>query len=147
PEIVKAKELLDFFIKMKKTILPKYNPQAGGAIQKASLRYLSSLLSSHPFEEIKKIIEWGVTRPYWCNRIGTPSKLHKYYHEACAEMNASKNPQESQEEYIQRNKDFVCEFIQTRFRKVGSAKIEALNKYVEIGNGIHQPTCINYSEK
>jgi hypothetical protein len=145
PELMKAKELLDFFNKAKKTILPRYNPQAGGTIQKASLKYLSALLSTHPFEEIKQIIEWGIARPYWCNRIGTPSKLYKYYHEACAEMNASKSTQKTHSDNMQDNKSYASECAK-KFQG-SEAKIEVLNAYVEVGNGIHQPTCINYSEK
>jgi hypothetical protein len=145
PEITKAKELLDFFVKMKKTILPRYNPQAGGIIQKASLKYLSTLLSSHSFEEIKQVIEWGVPRPYWCNRIGTPSKLYKYFAEACAEMNASLNG--IHQDNSQQNKDYAIERAKRFNKKDSQVRIEILNKFVEIGNGSHQPTCINYSDK
>ncbi|HEY4832929.1 MAG TPA: hypothetical protein VIH61_10265, partial [Waddliaceae bacterium] len=146
PEMIQAKELLDFFIQTKKKILPRYNPPAGGLIQKASLRYLAALISTHSLEQVKNVIAWGIIRPYWCNRIGTPSKLHKFFSEACTEMNASKNPQEGQEEYVQSNKDYVQVFIKSNLKKDGSTKIEILNQYVEIGNGFHQPTCIKYSE-
>lgn len=147
PDLIKAKELLEFFNKIKKTILPRYNPQAGGAIQRASLKHLSTLLSAHAVDEIQRVIEWGIPRPYWCNRIGTPSKLSKYYNEACAEMNASKTISQVQQDHAQVNKAYATECVKKLSKQEMTARIEILNGYVEIGNGIHQPTCINYSEK
>lgn len=147
-QMVQAKELYEFFIQEKRKLDPKYNPPAGGSVQRSSLNHLKEILNARALDEIKDILKWGLTRPYWCNRIGTPSKLRKYLTEALAEMRASKKdgPLKSEERMLS-NKDLVLAFIKKLSGKKGvKTKVEAFGKYVEIGDGVHQPVCINYSD-
>jgi hypothetical protein len=62
-------------------------------------------------------------------------------------MNASKTTHHTQTDWIQANKAFATDYVKKLNQEGSAARIEILNAYVEIGNGIHQPTCISYSEK
>ena len=60
------------------------------------------------------------------------------------EIHSVNKPQKNLEE---NNKSLAIKYM----RKINSEqmkgkRIEILNKYVEVGNGIHQPTCVNYDE-
>lgn len=147
-EILKAKELLDFFIEEKRKIIPTYNPPGDGSVRRASLKYLALVINQHTFEEAKRVISWGFNKPFWCTRIGTPSNLYKYFNEAICEMNVSLMQKESKDDdYQQKNKDLANK-ISRQIKSISSKiNIDVLNQYVEIGDGSHHVTCINYSEK
>jgi hypothetical protein len=147
-EMLIAKELYDLMIKEKKKIDPRYNPPGGGPIQKSSLMHLAELLNSRSFEEIKEVLMWGLIRPYWCNRIGTPSNLRKNFSEAISELRASKMGKCLAREEHTKNNKLLAEKVVEKLASMRNlkAKVEAFGKYVEIGDGVHQPICINYSE-
>lgn len=149
PEMKQAQELYELFITEKRKIDPKYSPVMGGHVKRFSLNHLVALIKERTFDDVKSVILWGINQPYWCNRIGTPAKLRKYFHEAISQMNASKKDNSTtNEDREKKNKTFVLDAITKLIQRKGSKiKIEALNKYVEIGDGVHQPTCINYAEK
>ena len=146
-EMLQAKELYEFFIQEKRKLDPKYNPPAGGFVQRSSLNHLKAILSDRALDEIKEVVRWGLTRPYWCNRIGVPSKLRKHFAEALAEVRAAKRDGSLKSEDRElSHRNLVLEFIKKIEGKKGlKTRIEAYGKYVEIGDGI-QPTCIKYSE-
>ena len=59
--------------------------------------------------------------------------------------NASSSTQ-NEEERIAENKKFAQDVSRKLEKMQSKSKIDALSTYVEIGNGIHQPTCIAYKE-
>jgi len=150
PEMDQAKEILDFFIQEKKKIDPKYNPIAGGPVKERSLQNIIALLKSRSSEEIKKVLIWGLHKPYWVNRIGTPSNLNKYFGEAYGEMKAwekqdkSLNSNNSKEDNKKYSLALAREMLQ---KKNSTITVEALNNYIEVKEGIHPPTAIVYEEK
>src|SRR5690606_25391184 len=86
PEMKMAQEILDLMIQERRKLAPSYNPISGGQIREHSLNHLAELLKTRSVEEIQRVILWGINKPFWCNRIGTPSKLRKHYDEALTEM-------------------------------------------------------------
>ncbi len=146
-EMEAATALYHLFVQEKRRLDPRYNPAAGGPIRKSSIEYLMKLLNERSFDEIKEVLLWGIGRPYWCTRIGTPSKLRKHFHEALLEMKASKrDPKVGREQQIERNKELAMRIALKLEESPSKSSVKALNKYVEIGNDIHPPTCIPYSE-
>jgi len=148
PEMKKARMLLDLLIQEKRKLLPKYNPLLGGQLQEQSCKNLVKLMEKYSYEEIAKVIEWGVSRPYWCTRIGTASNLRKNFEDALVEMKASqlKSTGSDKEQLVKENKEHSS-IIAKKLEGKHPFKFEILNKYIEIiEDGSRQPTCINYSE-
>ncbi len=144
PEMKIAQEILDLIILERRKLTPTYNPINGGPIREHSLNHLAELIKSHPVEEIKKVILWGINKTYWCTRIGTPSKLRKYYLEALTEMLASQATGSSGGE--KENREWAAE-LASKFEE-GTIRIELLNKYIEIAErGSNHADCIDYSDK
>lgn len=144
PEMKVAKEILDLIIHERRKLAPTYNPIGGGQIREHSLNHLAELVKERPVEEIKKVVVWGINKPFWCNRIGTPSKLRKHYDEALTEMLAS----ESNSELLDgKNKEWIVSLLKN-INDLDSIRVDLLNQYVEISeyNSSHTD-CINYSEK
>jgi hypothetical protein len=144
PETKKALELLNLLIEEKKKLIPKYNPMRGGLIQEQSCKHIVQLMKNHPFDLIKKVIVWGVTKPYWCNRIGTASNLSKNFEEALAEMQAQ-GAVHRKEDDTEKKRQFALEIAKTT--KDSKISVDVLNSYVEISDGSIHKTCIAYSEK
>jgi hypothetical protein len=144
PETKGALELLDILIEEKKKLIPKYNPMRGGFIQEQSCKHIVQLMKQHSFDLIKRVIVWGVTKPYWCNRIGTASKLNKNFEEALAEMQAQVTVYDKGEN-AEKNRRFSLEIAKKA--KIGKITVDVLNSYVEISDGSIHKTCIAYSEK
>ncbi len=130
---------------MKKSIDPQHTLPLG-AQRQSQLDYLKSLLELRTIEDIENIVKWGLMKKFWCSRISTPKKLHDNFSEIWTEFVLSQktNPEDIENQ----NKRFVEEKL-SMFEDVdfNGKKISILNKYLEIGNGINQPSCINYSEK
>ncbi len=141
PEMKEAKEILDLMIQERRKLTPSYNPISGGQIREHSLNHLAELLKAHSAEEIRSVILWGINKSFWCNRIGTPSKLRKYYDEALTEMLASQSGKGGGDE----NREWVSSL---RDKAEGKLSIEVLNQYVEISEiGSNHTDCIDYSDK
>lgn len=142
PEMKMAKELLELMIHERRKLSPSYNPISGGQIREHSLNHLATLMKEHSVEEIRRVIVWGINKSFWCNRIGTPSKLRKHFDEALTEMLAAQN---SSGDAKSENREWVLDLAKNLG---GSVRIDALNSYVEISeNGSAHTDCIDYSEK
>lgn len=145
-----AKQLYDYFLNEKRKTLPNYKPQGGGQVARASINHLRVLLSSQSLDEIKAVIKWGLSKSFWVNRIGTPSKLRKYFNEALAQMAVS-GEGINDEQRVAANKEYAKELLKRlihRGEKPKHVKIEILNKYIEIGSavGSYQPACIQFAD-
>lgn len=147
-EMKQAIELLNLIIQEKKKIIPTYNPVNGGQVREHSLKNLKDLVKKHSFEDIKKVIVWGISKPFWCNRVGAPVKLCKNFEEAFLEMKVSEGQSKkyNKEEMAEENKELALIISQKIKKLKHKLQVDALNKYIEIGSGLHQPTCINYTE-
>lgn len=149
PEMKQAKELLDLILSERRKIDLRYNPISGGHVREQSLKHLVELIKIRPFEEIKSVICWGVSKKYWCNRIGTASKLRQNFEEAVSEMHASSKEGPANRE--QENKEFALKIAQKFNGHIGSLgkpiRVEILNQTVEIGAaGEAYPISIKYTE-
>ena len=142
-----AVKLFDLFHEEKLKRDPKHKiPTA--KVRTSHLSEFEKLLKSRSKAEISQIINWGLGMKYWCSRIGTPAKLRQNFSEAWIEMKNSVVSPNSEEDRIKDNKAIVESFIQgPRYRSQKQVKVELMNAYVEIGNGLHQPICISYKEK
>jgi len=154
PERQQAKLLIDLMIQERRKLLPKYNPVSGGHVRDQSLTHLTELLKLYSFEEIGHVIAWGLNKPYWCNRIGTPSLLRKYFHEALAEMRAfeKKDRGGEKQQQIAAHRELAIA-IASKLQNVDlphPLTFEVLSQYVEISllDSPHTPpVCIAYTEK
>lgn len=138
-------DLYRFIIEEKRRIDPKYKPPMGGPIYEASLQHLHALLKQRTLEEIQAVVSWGLRKPYWCQQIGSPAKLRKNFHAAYSEMSISKNT-DLNPLRVKTNKQLVEQLLKSNALEVPTkVSIEVLNKHVEVGNGLHQPSCIDYN--
>lgn len=139
PEMKEAQEILDLMIRERRKLAPSYNPISGGQIREHSLNHLTELLKLRGRDEIERVIVWGINKPFWCNRIGTPSKLRKHFDEALTEMLATQTGSGSE------NREWI---VSVKEQMGGALSLEALNQYVEISEvGSNHTDCIDYSEK
>lgn len=149
PDEIKARELLNYMIDERRKIDPKYNT-VGGQVRDYSLKHLVELLKIRDFDEIKEVISWGINHKFWITKIGTPSKLHKNFEDAVAEMRLKLNG-ETGRGREQKNRELAAETAQRlndRNTSIGKPiKIEVLTQYVEVSSaGESYPTHIKYSE-
>ena len=150
PEMEQAKEILALLIQEKKKIDPKYKPLAGGQIRERSLQNIMDLLKTRTSEEIKKVILWGLHKPYWVTRLGAPANLKKHFTEAYAEMKVSEGKEEARkpEKYKEDNKNFAIALAREMAKNKNSKiTVEVLNNYIEVKEGAHAPASIKYEEK
>lgn len=145
-EMQQAKELLHLIISEKRKLDPRYNPIAGGQIRDLSLKHLIELVKERPIDEIKSVIQWGIPKKYWCNRIGTPAKLRMHFSEAIAEKRAMESsPNQEQENRLLAKQ--AAEKINGTIGLLGRPiTIEILNQEVEIGEGSGYPAVIRFSD-
>ncbi len=140
-----ALALYQLILEEKRKLDPKYKPATAGKIYEASLFHLDKLLKERTLKEIKAVLVWGLKRSYWCSQIGTASKLRKNFHAAFSEMMSSKG-KEVNSFRVEENKRLAARLIKdSSLVFPSSVKIEILNKYLEIGDGVHQPSCIDYN--
>jgi len=135
-----ANQLFTLFHTQKKKS-DKGHKEPTGEIQKEQLAIFDELLASRSKDEIAKVIEWGLSKKYWCTQMGTPKKLTEVFSDAVSEMNNSGKKSESEKE--EENKKF-CEEILLKI-KDKNVKIEMFSTSVEIGDGAY-PTCILYKD-
>lgn len=110
------------------------------------LRAFNSLLIQRSIEDIERMIDWSLTERYWCTRLSTPQKLCKNFAEAWLAFRAGHKP--NPEDRIETHKNLAKRILtEIKGQSSSSIKIELLSKYVEIGNGVHQPSCISYEER
>jgi hypothetical protein len=139
---------MELIMQERRKVSPTYNPINGGQIRDHSLKHLEELLKLHSLEEIKAVVLWGIHKPFWCTRIGTPSKLRKNFDEALFEMKASEHKAHSKEHSAQKNREYALKLSKNLKNHPGSlVSLELLNKYVEVTDGSHFTTCIDYEEK
>ena len=151
---VDAERLFEFFHSEKMKI-DKGHTLPVGITKKDHLQEFENLIKSRSVDEIFNVIKWGLSTKYWCTRLGTPAKLKSYFSEAICEMKNSSSSNQNEEIRIAENKKMAQEIsykLENEQSKIkldawSKIKVDALSKYVEIGNGIHQPTCIDYKEK
>lgn len=135
-----AHELFTLFHAQKKKS-DKAHKEPIDEIQKEHLAIFEELLASRSKDEIAKVIEWGLSKKFWCTQMSNPKKLTEVFSDAVSEMNNSSNKKEP--ERVEENKKF-CEEILLRI-KDKNVKIEMFSTSVEIGNSSY-PTCIMYKD-
>jgi hypothetical protein len=143
-----AMELFQFFHEEKRKIDSKH-PLSVGKIKNDHLKSFEDLLKDRTYSEILEVIKWGFNLNFWCTQLGTPAKLKQNFGKALIEMKNSIAPSKNQEDSrINENRELVQKFLDcNNYASQSRVKIDLLNAYVEIGNGLHQPTCIPYKEK
>lgn len=137
-----AEVLFDFFHDTIRELDPSHiNPNS--LPKTTQIKSLNFLLNERPIEEIKKLISWGLKKPFWSSQIGTPGALRKNFSKAYREMLLdSKTPS------VAANRN-IAENIK---RKLGSIPknivFEIFNQHVELGIKSHpNRTIISLSEK
>ncbi len=105
------------------------------------------LLKNRTSVEINQLIEWSMQQEYWSNRLATPSKLRKYFSEALVTYSLAKQP--VKEQRFEENKKWAQTHLaafESLYLPGTGPYLLILNKYVEIGYGIHGIS-INYEDK
>lgn len=108
------------------------------------LQAISELLKIRKNDEIEKLMLWSLTHKFWGARLFSPCKLQAHFSEAWSEMMISRNV--GKEITADRNRELASKLAQKFNNPSNPYKVEALTKYVEIGDGVRQPTCISYNE-
>lgn len=138
------KYLFDAFHKVKQSIDRGYCvPEEG--IQKKDLAAIREVLKSRSAQDVEKLINWGMKKPFWCTQINTLEKLKRNFSNAWMEMCANKKTGNSIE-----NKEWALE-LKVRLGLMGAEgqmQFEALNNDLEIGvSGHPAKQCFSYKEK
>ncbi|MBB63432.1 MAG: hypothetical protein CMO81_00020 [Waddliaceae bacterium] len=136
-----AEELFSKLHENKKKIDPKHTPP-DGKDKESEVSTFDVLLSARSFNEIATLMDWGFSKKFWCTRVSTPQKILKNFSDAWIEMSLENSPV-SQED----NKSWVSKILQDCVISNIQTKVEALNNYLEIVTGPHQPVCIEYNDK
>jgi hypothetical protein len=134
--------LLDFFVSQRQRIDPGYRNPKEPQLSK-DLRSLQKLLELREMEEIKKVVKWSITKEYWCGRLSTPTRLWQHFSDAIGPMRLEASPTTREED----NRKMASEVLSCVESSVHNARVDMLHKYVEIGNGVTQPTIIEYSDR
>lgn len=100
-------------------------------------------IDKRTWEEIEEMILFCQNDQFWKSNVLSPSKLRKQATQLSIRM---KSLSKSQTSNCEENKELAKSLENFSIVKNTSVKISALNSYVEVGNGVHQPTCIKYSE-
>lgn len=145
PENPQAVQLFNLFHEIRKSLDMFHTIPIEGE-RKSQLEDFFDLLKLRSFGDIESVIRWGLVKKYWCSRIFTPSKLKTSFGEVWSEFHLSKN--ENPEVIEAANKQLVQDKLsQFEGKKFGESYITILNKYIEIGNGVNQSSCVHYNEK
>ena len=110
------------------------------------VKLLNSLLEERAAEDIEKVIQWSRKQAFWCSRLGSIEKLVDHFSEAWLEYTIFK--QKDLGLIKQDNKKWA-------FEKLGAiegvcfqeSRVLLCNQYVEVGNGVHQPSIVEYDDK
>lgn len=142
----KAQQLFILFYDEKRKIDPMQKVPSGEP-KNIHLRALDQLLKERSFEDIVKVIRWGLSKSFWCSRITTPSKLREVFSEARNEMVIADS--NTKENVIETNKHFAQSLLnKVRTKLPNFLRVEILNNYVELlVDGSPQATTICYNEK
>jgi hypothetical protein len=127
----------------------KLEGEKGGQLIKYSKKevgLLKTLLEERAAEDIENVIRWSTQQKFWCSRLGTIEKLVKHFSAAWSEYSLFKQKDRGN------RKDEHKKWAQEKLGpidgvKFGQACVLLCNQYVEIGNGVHQPSCIEYEDK
>lgn len=130
-----------------KKIIDQGHKEPVGILKNNDMQEIETLLQARSKEEVISVIKWGLNCKYWCTRLGTPTKLNKYFGEAVSEMKNSLSLPNNEEERVSENKKMALEFSLKPKKSTTKIQMEVLSSYVEVGNGINQTTCISYKEK
>ena len=141
-----AIEIFDFFHTQRR-VIDAGHPTPTGKVKQSQINALEQLLKTREKKDVEKLITWAFNRPFWCSRISTPAKLRDTFSDAWIEMHNQgliNDPISNVESNMTLAKSFINSPGYTKQTKV---RVDVLSSYVEIGNGVHQPTCIHYTEK
>lgn len=137
-----AHQLFTLFHTQKKKS-DKGHREPTGETQHEQLAIFEELLGIRTVEEIQKVIEWGLSKKYWCTQMGTPKKLTEVFSDAVSEMNNSTKKSEPQRE--EENRKF-CEQVSLQLPHDRQVKLDLYSNYVEIVDGASKPACIAYKD-
>lgn len=121
----------------------KGHKEPTGETQHEQLAIFQELLGIRTVEEIQKVIEWGLSKKYWCTQMSNPKKLTEVFSDAVIEMNNSSK--KGDVERIEENKRF-CEQVSLQLPKDKQVKIDLYSTYVEISDAASRPACIAYKD-
>jgi hypothetical protein len=110
------------------------------------IKLLNSLLEERAAEDIEKIIQWSTQQKFWCSRLGSIENLVHHFSEAWSEYTLFKQKDLGLRKEV--NKNWAFEKLRcVEGIKFNEASVILCNQYVEIGNGVHQPSIIEYEDK
>lgn len=135
-----AKKLLELFHYCRRKRDPKYAPPSEKEVR-AHTQTFDKLLKERTFIECSQLMEWSITKKFWCSRLSTPSRLLKYFSEAWTEMSF-----DSPSKRLEENRSLALELAKKCVPTNKQTQIEVLSKYVEVSVATFQPTCIEYTE-
>lgn len=140
-----AGQLFNIFHQLKESI-DKLHKKPVEADKTNEVNDFKKLLALRPFEDIVSLMKWGLERKYWCTKLSSPRTLRENFGEAWAEMILSSHL--AKEDIEDSNKNFAEKYL-LKYQDFDfqGKRIEILNKGIEIGNGVHQPTCITFTDK
>lgn len=136
-----AEDLFVLFHENRKKLDPKHTPSSG-SVKSDEVNTFDMLLKGRSLTEITTLIKWSVNKKFWCTQLSTPSKIVKKFSEAWSEMSLDGTTALPED-----NKAWASDLLNRSVASHPQTKINILNKYLEIGIGAHQPTCVPYEEK
>ncbi len=129
-----ANFLLRKFYETRKQIDQNYKEPAEKDKQK-QLFYFSKLLEERTEDDIKQLIEWAFKKNFWSTRLNSPKQIYTLFSDAWIAMITS------DKDYLKNNHKKLAKLLE---QKISNSKnfsnkiaLSALNKYVEIRDGLH----------
>ncbi len=137
-------ELFDFFYSELSKRVPGTTIPKAIVMNKQVLIFVQ-ILSTHRFEDVKTLLSWGLDQKFWCTQLSTPLKLKENFSKAWMEM--SVNLKHDPAIRSDANRNLAKQVFEALKAKGSPIKVEILNKYIEVGDGVHQPDVVEYNDK
>lgn len=135
--------LFDLFHNKKKE-LNEYHITPGGQEKEDDLMEFHRLLSQKKSEDIEKLINWGLSLKYWCERLSSPQKLRENFDIAWSEMNAiRKHHGNSQSE----NYKIAKALMRLMKAQRPDIEISPFENYMELRNANNDVKIVEYDTK
>ena len=122
--------------------LDKGHEVPNGKLRIRDINIFADLLKKRELSQIKKLLSWSVKDSYWSSRLSTPRRVRESFGEAISAMNLQAGSVFP--ESIKRNLEIAKQAKRKLMPTINGTYIEVLSSYIEIGNGVHQPNCIEY---